>query len=152
MDAVPLNRRSFHQWTAAALGGLAAGHLLGCGRRAAGPEGRPTAQEEPGGPTSAELHLCRGLNDCKGLGADKKNECRGMGSCATVRHHSCGGQNDCKGLGGCGETVGANACKGQGGCAVPLMDAAWETLRRRLEAQWQAKNLPFHPAPPKKES
>jgi hypothetical protein len=151
-----LDRRDFNRLTAAALGGLAAGHTLGCRQQTAGPGG-PPADQAPGGnaggqAAAAELHLCRGLNDCKGQGADKQNDCRGMGTCATVQHHSCGGQNDCKGLGGCGETVGANACKGQGGCAVPLMDAAWETLRRRLEAQWKEKNLPFHPAPAKKEA
>ena len=156
MHRANFDRRDFHRLTAAALGGLAAGQWLGCRRQAAGPDGQPTASSaspEPSAVAAAgELHLCRGLNDCKGLGADKQNECRGMGTCATVRHHTCGGQNDCKGLGGCGETVGANACKGQGGCAVPLMDSAWETLRRRLEAQWKEKNLPFHPAPAKKES
>lgn len=156
MNQSRFDRRDFHRLTAAALGGLAAGQALGCRRQAAGPGASPEAQgpgEQAAGKTmAAELHLCRGLNDCKGLGADKQNDCRGLGTCATVRHHTCGGQNDCKGLGGCGETVGANACKGQGGCAVPLMDSAWETLRRRLEAQWKEKNLPFHPAPAKKES
>jgi len=95
----------------------------------------------------AEVHLCRGLNDCKGQGNSGQNECRGQGTCATAKEHSCGGQNDCKGLGGCGETVGKNDCKGQGGCHVPLMEGAWKTLRERKAAEWKEKNLPVGPAP-----
>ena len=33
--------------------------------------------------TKAEKHACKGLNSCKGQGADGKNECKGKGSCAT---------------------------------------------------------------------
>jgi len=54
-----------------------------------------------------ELHACRGLNDCKGQGADKQNACAGQGSCASVKH-GCSGQNDCKHQGGCGEAPGMN--------------------------------------------
>ena len=28
-------------------------------------------------------HACKGLNSCKGQGADGKNSCKGKGSCAT---------------------------------------------------------------------
>ncbi len=28
-------------------------------------------------------HACKGLNSCKGQGADHKNSCKGKGSCAT---------------------------------------------------------------------
>lgn len=30
-----------------------------------------------------EKHACKGLNSCKGKGADGKNECKGKGSCRT---------------------------------------------------------------------
>jgi hypothetical protein len=96
-----------------------------------------------------EVHLCRGLNDCKGQGKGGDNACRGQGACATAKEHSCHAQNDCKGLGGCGEDVGKNDCKGKGACAVPLMDSAWETLRKRKETEWGEKMLEFSAAPAK---
>jgi hypothetical protein len=145
-----LDRRDFHKLTTAAIGGLAAGSLLGCnkGGGTAAPEaGKPAAGETM--IAKADIHLCRGLNDCKGLGKDEKNACRGQGVCATAREHTCGGQNDCKGLGGCGETVGANTCKKEGGCHVPLMDDAWATLRKKKEAEWAEKKLEAGAAPPK---
>jgi hypothetical protein len=147
------DRRDFHRLTSAALGGLAAGSVLGCNRAGDRPAG--AAGEGPAaGKTElvkADVHLCRGLNECKGQGKDGKNECRGQGVCATAKEHTCGGQNDCKNLGGCGEKVGANDCKGQGGCAVPLMDDAWKTLRERKEAEWKQKDLHAGPAPAKAE-
>jgi hypothetical protein len=145
-----LDRRDFHRLSAAALGGLAAGGLIGCSRPEGGPVMETAGKAEPASETQlvkADVHLCRGLNDCKSLGNGGKNECRGQGSCATVKEHSCGGQNDCKGLGGCGETVGKNDCKGQGGCHVPLMEGAWKTLRERKEGEWKEKNLPVGVAP-----
>jgi hypothetical protein len=145
------DRRDFHKLTTAALGGLAAGAVLGCGK-----EGEKVKGGD-GGVTqvaTTEGHLCRGLNECKGQGNDSKNSCRGQGACATAKEHSCGGQNDCKGLGGCGETVGANDCKGKGGCHVPLMtdppgESAWDKLRKKKEAEWGEKKLEVGPAPPK---
>jgi hypothetical protein len=138
-----MDRRDFHKLTTAALGGLAAGTVIGCSR------GGPPAA----GPTvaAAELHLCRGLNDCKGQGKDGKNDCRGQGTCATAKEHMCGGQNECKGLGGCGEEVGANSCKEKGGCHVPLMEDAWDKLRKKKEAEWTEKKLPAGAAPKKPE-
>jgi hypothetical protein len=143
-----MDRRDFHKLTTAALGGLAAGSILGCGKKL---PGRPAAAPPAGEVTlaKADVHLCRGLNDCKGLGKDGKNDCRGQGACATAKEHTCGGQNECKGLGGCGEEVGANSCKGKGGCHVPLMDDAWTTLRKKKEAEWGQKKLDVGPAPPK---
>lgn len=137
MNRIDLDRRDFNRLTAAALGGLASGSLLGCG------QGGGTAVAK------ADLHLCRGLNECKGLGKDGKNECRGQGTCATAKEHSCGGHNECKGLGGCGETVGANDCKTKGGCHVPLMESAWDTLRKRKEAEWTEKKLAVGQPPAK---
>ena len=152
----PFDRREFHKLTSAALGGLAAGAVLGCsGSGGGGPKGGDKAKPEtgsggPGTAAAAELHLCRGLNECKGQGKDKQNSCRGQGACATAKEHSCGGQNDCKGLGGCGNDVGANDCKGKGGCHVPLMEDAWKTLRERKEKAWQEKQLEVGAAPPAK--
>jgi hypothetical protein len=137
-----IDRRDFHKLTSAALGGLATGSILGCGK-ASGPVESTVAK--------AEVHLCRGLNECKGQGKDGQNACRGQGTCATAKEHGCGGQNECKGLGGCGETVGANECKTHGGCHVPLMESAWDTLRKRKETEWTEKKLEVGAAPPKSE-
>src|SRR5688500_15502622 len=109
-----IDRRRFHELTAAALGGLAAGAVIGCG---GGDQAGDGGKSD--GKAVADVHLCRGLNDCKGKGKGGDNACRGQGACATAKEHSCGGQNECKGLGGCGENPGENACKGQGHCAVP---------------------------------
>src|SRR5687768_1073127 len=123
MAGQPIDRREFTQLTAAALAGLAVGATMGCSGDA-----KPVATTSAAG----EKHLCRGLNECKGQGVSGKNDCRGQGDCATVEHHACGGDNTCKGLGGCGPSAGANDCKGQGGCHVPLMESAWDTVRKRL--------------------
>ena len=137
-----IDRRDFHKLTTAALGGIAAGAVLGCRKG-----GEPVMMRPPENAAAAELHLCRGLNECKGKGKSGDNECRGQGTCATAKEHSCGGQNECKGLGGCGETVGANECKEKGGCHVPLMESAWETLRKKKEAEWTEKGLEKGEAP-----
>lgn len=149
------DRRDFHKLTAAALGGLAAGSVLGCGdNKPATPAATPPAATPPAttpaptAVTAVEKHLCRGLNECKGKGKDGKNSCRGQGICATVMEHTCGGQNDCKGLGGCGETAGANECKEKGGCHVPLMESAWTKVRARKDAEWKEKKLEAGAAPP----
>src|SRR6185369_17683680 len=142
-----LDRRDFHKLTSAALGGLAAGSILGCGKSGGGPAAKPTGDATT--LAKAEVHLCRGLNDCKGQGKDGQNSCRGQGTCATAKEQSCGGQNECKGLGGCGETVGANECKTHGGCHVPLMESAWETLRKKKETEWAEKKVEAGAAPAK---
>jgi hypothetical protein len=64
-----------------------------------------------------EKNACKGLNSCKGKGADGKNECKGKGSCATSKEkekHACKGHNSCKGQG----ADGKNECKGKGSCAT----------------------------------
>ena len=134
-----IDRRTFNQLTAAALGGIAAGSLAGCGG------------EKPGATAAADVHLCRGLNDCKGKGKGGDNACRGQGACATAKEHQCSGKNECKGLGGCGGNEGANDCKGKGGCHVPLMEGAWQKLHDKLEAQWKEKKLEYGKAPAAKE-
>ena len=159
MTERPLDRRDFNKLTAAALGGLAAGTVLGCG---GGNPPAPATNTTPGtgaapstGTSSSgvavvaavEKHLCRGLNECKTQGKDGKNSCRGQGSCFTVAKSSCSGQNECKGLGGCGESAGANECKGKGGCHIPLMEDAWKKVRERKDTEWKEKKLSAGAAP-----
>jgi len=139
MASSEIDRRTFNQLTAAALGGITAGSLAGCGG------------QKPGAIAAADVHLCRGLNDCKGKGKGGDNACRGQGACATAKEHACGGQNDCQGKGGCGANAGENECKGKGSCRVPLMPTAWEKLRTKLEAQWKEKKLEHGDAPAAKE-
>jgi hypothetical protein len=138
----PIDRRKFNQLTAAAFSGLAAGTLLGC-------QNEPTKVASPVAATKSDVHLCRGLNDCKGKGQGGDNSCRGQGACATAKEHTCGGQNECKGLGGCGDTAGANECATKGACHVPLMDDAWKAVRARMEGDWKQKDLAFAEAPAK---
>jgi hypothetical protein len=137
-----MNRREFHRLTAAAMGGLVAG--AGIARaddaKKKDPE-KPLFLQEP--------HVCRGLNTCKGKGGDKKNDCAGMGSCATAKAHTCKGDNDCAGLGGCGENAGENKCKGMGGCHVPLMDDAWTKARKSFESAMSKAGKKFGDAPKK---
>jgi len=129
-----VSRRDFNRLTAAALGGLLSGSMLGC--------------QDGGSAPAAEkdLHVCRGLNQCK----TATNECAGQGQCATFPHHACGGHHECKGQAGCGATPGENSCKSERGCAVPLADHAWGTARERFEARMKAAGKNFGPAPEKK--
>ena len=145
------NRRDFNRLGLAAIGGLAAGSALNPRSLAAhdAKKGEKAAKKE--------LHVCRGLNSCKGngvsadLNGDGKpdtNACAGQGACATVKHSSCSGQNECKGLGGCGETAGSNACKGQGSCHIPLHEGPWKQARARFEAKMKKANKKFGNPPP----
>lgn len=154
MSQQPWDRRKFNELSAAAIGGLVAGSLAGCGDQPKDSKApTPPGKTPPAGQVAAgEKHLCRGLNDCKGQGAGGKNDCRGQGDCATVEAHTCGGKNDCKGLGGCGADAGANACKGKGGCHVPLMDAAWDKIRKDKESAWTKASEKFSDAPAKQET
>ena len=149
-DPNRMNRRDFNLLSLAAMGGLAAGSSLDPRRLA--------ASDSKTGTTVAkkERHICRGLNSCKGNGADvdlngdgkiDKNACAGQGACATVKHSSCAGQNECKGLGGCGETAGSNACKGMGSCHVPMHAGPWKQARR-FEAKMKKARKKFGNPPP----
>lgn len=164
MSSPELTRREFQALSAAALGGLLTGVLSGCGEPpAVNPAGAKGAagpgQGEKGSPGNTEefdmlasdVHVCRGLNTCRGRGLGGENSCAGQGDCATPSaHHDCGGSNECKGLGGCGETAGRNSCKGQGGCHVPLMAFAWTDARQHFEAQMKRAGKEFGAAPPRK--
>lgn len=166
MDPHDLNRRDFHRLTMAALGGVLAGTVAGCGedKPAAPPkttppattDTKPTATADSAGEEVVKVegdpHACSGLNACKNQGATGKNECAGQGECATKAwHHSCGGQNDCKGQGGCGDTATTNDCKGKGACHIPLMAGAWKTARKHFEEKMKEDGKEVgEGAPPKK--
>src|SRR5262249_38002979 len=120
MKEPSLNRRDLNRLALAALGGLAAGLLPGCGPTpSTGPENPApsgTGDKEKGAGNAPRLlqdpHVCRGINTCKSKGkTGTTNDCAGQGHCATVKAHSCQGTNDCKGQGGCDDHPGENDCK-----------------------------------------
>ena len=156
MKRPELNRRDFNRLTMAALGGMVAGTVAGCGGDDEEPAGGDPVtggdpQTEADGHDVAllmeEPHVCRGLNTCKGKCVGEKNECAGQGTCATVSEHSCHETNECKGQGGCGEYPGQNSCKTKGECAVPLSDKAWATARPAFEEAMQAAGNDVGAAP-----
>ena len=153
MNHDELNRRKFNHLAAAALGGMMAGASFGCRSKSQPPPATsgaaPAGGAREGEVAAGDKNLCRGLNDCKGLGAGGDNACAGQGACATYEHHDCHQLNACKGQGGCGETAGLNECAGKGECAVPLMEGAWEKVRARKEEAWDAAGKEFGEAPPK---
>ncbi len=158
MNPSELNRRDFSKLTVAAFGGMLAGTAIGCGGGeekestppATGGTGSTEGETTDGGTdvAAAEKHVCRGLNACKGQGADGKNACAGQGTCATAKPHSCHTHNECKGQGGCGETAGKNECAGKGECAVPLMEDTWKKVRAEFEEKRKAAGEPVGAAPP----
>ncbi len=155
-----LSRRDFHRLATAALGGVLAGSLAGCGDgdRAAAPVSGTPAATKTGAPpattapvvgaTAVALHACRGLNECKGLGKGHKNACAGQGNCVTVTH-DCAEKNDCKSQGGCGGTNGFNDCKGKGGCGhFPIEDKAiWKKARAQFESRMKVAGKKVGQAP-----
>jgi hypothetical protein len=121
------------------------------------------------GKKGQEVHVCRGLNECRGKGKDGSGTMPGDGQCATAAPHHCAGHNECKGQGGCGvgpgsvqEHPGENECRGQGGCAVPITEnvategrhrgkPVWEIARALFEKRMKAKGKDVAPAPPPEE-
>ena len=101
------------------LGGVIAGLSAGTSLRADTAKSNTLSFNQPSQSVqmaAADKHACKGLNSCKGQGADGKNDCKGQGSCASKAYkHSCAGKNACKGQG----AGGKNECKGKGSCAVP---------------------------------
>lgn len=144
-------------------GNLAAG---GCSH----PSPPPPPKTAAGGATVTaplELHVCMGLNACKGHDRFGTNVCAGMGYCATASVHHCRTLNDCRGQGGCGlfgtaeddETPGANDCAWQGACAVPVEaerfstqgankgKSVWVLARRLFEERMRKANRNFGDSP-----
>jgi len=74
-----------------------------------------------------ELHVCMGLNCCKGHDRFGTNNCAGSGDCATAMH-SCHTMNNCRSQGGCGlfgsaeeqTEPGVNDCAWRGSCGSPI--------------------------------
>ena len=163
MDDQELNRRDFHRLSMAALGGVVAGTVAGCGG-----DDKPTAPATKPAPNAAadstdkskgaevadvsgEPHACRGLNSCKNQGNTGKNDCAGQGECATKSwEHSCANENACKGQGGCGNNATQNECKGKGGCHVPLMASVWDKARKHFEDKMKEAGKDVGAAPPAK--
>ena len=143
-----LNRRDFSRLTAAAVGGLMAGASLGAS--ALGADDKVPKKDKKKNPMLGEPHVCRGINMCKGLGADKKNACAGQGTCATAKEHLCHFMNECRGQGGCGAKPGENECKGKGECGVPMSSKAWQKARKRFEELMKKEGKEVGPAPAKK--
>ena len=153
-DKIP-NRREMIRLALAALGGLAAGAVVGCGSSTKPVASTDPVQKDKDGEALPRLlqdpHVCRGINTCKNKGkARTTNECAGQAHCATVKAHDCNGMNDCKGQGGCGEHPGENECKGKGGCEVPLSDKTWPKARKRFEELMAKAGKMFGDAPAKK--
>ena len=136
----PLNRRDFGKLTLAAFGGVLAGSLAGERLLAADKKAKPAPAAEF---SLKDPHICCGLNTCKGHGKGAKNDCAGMGSCATAEAHGCSGTNACAGQG----QTGTNACKGQGTCGVPVSGDSWKQARASFEAAMKKAGRKFNPAP-----
>ncbi len=132
MKVSNLSRRDFSKLSLAAFSGLLAGTRAGFGKLFA------DEMKE-----SAEKHSCCGLNECKGESADGKNDCAGMGTCATTKAHGCNGKNECKNQGNTAE----NDCKGKGGCAVPIKGDGWKAARANFEKRMTAAGKKFGDAP-----
>ncbi len=141
------SRRDFHKLTSAALSGIVSGTLAGCNSDKKASDGQKGVAPEAA-VVAVAIHACRGLNECRGQGADGKNTCAGQGSCHTSKAHDCATINDCKHQGGCGAAPGYNDCKGMGGCSVPMQGGMWEKARARLEQDMKTKGMPVGAAPP----
>lgn len=94
-----------------------------------------TPGQAPNPNPPVELHVCMGLNACKGHDRYGTNNCAGTGYCATAAAHTCHTLNNCKDQGGCGlygsgeeqDKPGANDCSWQGSCAVPIQAERFST-------------------------
>ncbi len=134
MNQGKLNRRDFGKLTLAAFGGILAGSFVAK---------TAFAGEEGGEFHLGDKHICCGLNTCKGLGKDAKNECAGLGTCANVEAHGCAGENECAGQG----PEGTNSCKGKGGCGVPVSGESWTKARAKYEVAMKKAGKKFGAAP-----
>jgi hypothetical protein len=87
-----------------------------------------------------EMHVCRGLNMCRGQDITGTVGMAGMGACATAYPHACAGQNECKHQGGCGFTPdpgnrpdlqshpGQNQDKTDSACGSPILPSMENTI------------------------
>jgi hypothetical protein len=116
---------------------------------------------------ASELHVCMGLNTCKGHGREGDNDCAGTGNCATASVHHCHTLNNCRNQGGCGLygdsseqcRPGENNCAWQGSCAVPIEaerystqganagKSTWLLARRLFEDRMERSRRSYGPSP-----
>lgn len=118
-------------------------------------------------PAPVELHICAGLNACRGHDRYGTNTCAGTGYCATAAAHTCHTLNNCRGQGGCGlygdaeeqMLPGTNDCCWQGSCAVPVQaerystqgentgKSVWVLARKLFEERMDKSSRTFGPSP-----
>jgi hypothetical protein len=131
-------------------------------RSESGPSRAPASESQ----AILDLHVCMGLNACKGGGIGQTGDMAGTGQCATV-FHNCHGESACRGQGGCGYAgsdveqayPGQQACRNNGSCASPINvsrvfstgpykgKSVWIQARKLFEARMYAAGLAFGPAP-----
>ena len=99
-----MNRRGFARLASAALSGLLVGSAVA-------QEKKDPKKEPKKNPLLSDKHVCKGLNACKGKGKGGKNDCAGIGACATAKAHTCGEMNECRGQGGCGQSPARTSAK-----------------------------------------
>jgi hypothetical protein len=124
------------------------------------------AEEQVPAGKPLELHVCMGLNACKGHDKDGIAPMAGMGNCATAQH-TCHGGNDCRGQGGCGYSgseyeqtkPGDQSCSNNGSCASPINESrvfaagpykgksVWKRARAIFEARMYDAGVEFGPSP-----
>ena len=143
-------------------------NLTMCGGTPPAPAPAPSADAtDAAANVPAELHICMGLNACKGHDRYGTNNCAGTGYCATAEKHSCQTLNNCRGQGGCGlygdgeqqMRPGANECAWQGSCAVPVQaerfstfgdntgKSVWLLARQLFEGRMKLAKRVYGPSP-----
>ncbi|MFF7993551.1 hypothetical protein ACFZDG_27645 [Kitasatospora xanthocidica] len=145
---------------------LLLGGEAGRQRHLAATEAGPLRTEPAELQEAVELHVCMGLNACKGHGHGESGEMAGMGECATV-FHVCHGANECRAQGGCGYSgsdaeqavPGDQNCRWNGSCASPINESrvhaagpyrgtsVWKRARKIFEHRMYEAGVPFGPAP-----
>ncbi|MGK5543162.1 hypothetical protein ACSNOH_00170 [Streptomyces sp. URMC 127] len=135
-------------------------------RRAKAQEAGPERAEPRDQQDAIELHVCKGLNACKGHGFGGTGDMAGTGECATV-FHVCHGHNECRGQGGCGYAgsdaeqakPGDQECRWNGSCASPINESrvhaagpyrgtsVWKRARKLFEQRMYEAGVPFGPSP-----
>ncbi|GAA1905095.1 hypothetical protein [Streptantibioticus ferralitis] len=145
---------------------LIAGGEIGTGNRQEAHEAGPTRIEAKNLQAEVDLHVCMGLNACKGHGHGGTGLMAGMGECATV-WHICHGANECRGQGGCGYSgsdaeqakPGDQTCRWNGSCASPINESrvhaagpyrgtsVWKRARQIFEHRMFESGIAFGPAP-----
>ncbi|MEU9113766.1 hypothetical protein AB0D04_18785 [Streptomyces sp. NPDC048483] len=145
---------------------LIEGGELGASKRAGARGATPVFIEPEKLQKEIELHVCMGLNSCKGHGVNGTGDMAGMGECATV-FHVCHGDNECRGQGGCGYSgsdaeqakPGNQECRWNGSCASPVNEgrvhaagpyrgtSVWKRARKIFEERMYTAGRPFGPSP-----